>query len=390
MTVTSFDLLDVSAGIGKASWNFSSDDGIVLPGSEQWRVELRRIRGGRSDNLEIITLDNGALEIEVITTRGMGIWRGSCQGHRLGWDSPVKQPVHPAFVRLESRNHLGWLDGFNEWLCRCGLAFNGPPGPDDDGSPITLHGRIANLPADKVWLEIDDSGSGSLKLTGIVDEVSMFGTNLRLTSSVTLTAGQPVIQISDTITNLGSAPQEYEMLYHLNQGTPFLAGGAEFLTAFREMAPRDKRAAEDFSSWNKYEPPTTGYTEQVYFFDPLTDDEGKAHVLLKNSTQNLGLGVRFETATLPYLAVWKATQDERDGYVTGLEPCTDFPNHRSFERREGRLKKLFPDESVTLNFEIEAATNAERLAALEQSIHDLQATTKPTIHEQPLSRFSPR
>ncbi|HUG17953.1 MAG TPA: DUF4432 family protein, partial [Planctomycetaceae bacterium] len=232
MTVTSFDLLDVSAGIGKASWNFSSDDGIVLPGSEQWRVELRRVRGGRSDNLEIITLDNGALEIEVITTRGMGIWRGSCQGHRLGWDSPVKQPVHPAFVRLECRNHLGWLDGFNEWLCRCGLAFNGPPGPDDDGSPITLHGRIANLAADKVWLEIDDSGSGSLKLTGIVDEVSMFGTNLRLTSSITLAAGQPVIQISDTITNLGSAPQEYEMLYHLNQGTPLLAGGAEFLTAF--------------------------------------------------------------------------------------------------------------------------------------------------------------
>ena len=54
--------------------------------------------------------------------------------------------MHPAFVNLESRGQLGWLDGFNEWLCRCGLAFNGPPGADEDGTPITLtESAIRNL-----------------------------------------------------------------------------------------------------------------------------------------------------------------------------------------------------------------------------------------------------
>ena len=43
-------------------------------------------------------------------------------------------PVHPKFVDLSVRGGLGWLTGFDEWLCRCGLAWNGPPG-DDDGLP---------------------------------------------------------------------------------------------------------------------------------------------------------------------------------------------------------------------------------------------------------------
>ena len=53
----------------------------------------------------------------------MELWRGSYRGIELGWKSPVAQPVNPAFVNQSDRNGLGWLAGFNEWLCRC---ENGP------------------------------------------------------------------------------------------------------------------------------------------------------------------------------------------------------------------------------------------------------------------------
>jgi hypothetical protein len=47
---------------------------------------------------------------------------------RLGWDSPVKEVVHPQFINLQSRGGLGWLEGFNEWMVRCGLEWAGHPG----------------------------------------------------------------------------------------------------------------------------------------------------------------------------------------------------------------------------------------------------------------------
>ena len=38
---------------------------------------------------------------------------------------------------------------------------------------------------------------------------------------------------------------------------------------------------------------------------------------------------------LPCFTLWKNTAAEADGYVTGLEPGTNFPNLRSFERFVG-------------------------------------------------------
>ena len=44
--------------------------------------------------------------------------------------SPVEEIVHPKYIDLESRGGLGWLEGFNEWMVRCGLEFAGHPGED--------------------------------------------------------------------------------------------------------------------------------------------------------------------------------------------------------------------------------------------------------------------
>ena len=45
-------------------------------------------------------------------------------------ESPVEEIVHPKYIDLESRGGLGWLEGFNEWMVRCGLEFAGHPGED--------------------------------------------------------------------------------------------------------------------------------------------------------------------------------------------------------------------------------------------------------------------
>ena len=63
----------------------------------------------------------------------------------------MRGPVHPKFVPLAEPSGVGWLDGFDELLCRCGLVSNGAPEFDERGQlRYGLHGRIANLPARKV------------------------------------------------------------------------------------------------------------------------------------------------------------------------------------------------------------------------------------------------
>ena len=95
-----------------------------------WSVTREILKGGKQEGVELLTLDNGKLKITVIPTRGMGILDVKMKGIRLGWNSPVKEVVHPSYVNLESRGGLGWLEGFNEWMVRCGLEFAGHPGTD--------------------------------------------------------------------------------------------------------------------------------------------------------------------------------------------------------------------------------------------------------------------
>ena len=124
-----------------------------------WSVRNYRYFGGKQEQINIVWIDNGKLQIAVIATRGLGILTVLMDEHRiLGWDSPVKDIVHPSLINLESRGGLGWLEGFNEWLCRCGMEWNGQPGTDrfinnrgeEDTMELTLHGRVANLPTQEL------------------------------------------------------------------------------------------------------------------------------------------------------------------------------------------------------------------------------------------------
>src|SRR5262249_29633303 len=144
----------------------------------KWSVRKLTLHGGKQEGVELVVIDNGKLQITVIPTRGMGVLSVTLGDVRLGWDSPVKDVVHPQFINLNARGGLGWLDGFNEWLCRCGLESNGGPGPDrfinnigDEAvMELTLHGKIANLPAQEAELVVDREPPYRIRLRGRVDE----------------------------------------------------------------------------------------------------------------------------------------------------------------------------------------------------------------------------
>ncbi len=396
MTRQSQVLTDLTEEIWFDAFELRGSAELKLPESREWAIRKRTLRGGPSDHVDVVDLDNGLLSVSIVPTRGMGLWRGRFANLEIGWNSPVKRPVNPAFVDLHDRNGLGWLAGFNELLCRCGLSSNGPPGVDvveaagkRNETPLTLHGRIANTPAHRVEIAADSAGNGVLSVRGEVDEASMFGTGFRLVTSYETVPGSNRLTIRDEVRNLSGRPIELQLLYHTNLGPPFLEAGAKLVLPVRQAAPRDPRAAEDTKAWLTYRGPTAGYTEQCYYAELIGDDHEQTVVLLRNAAGDRGISVEYGIRSLPCFTVWKCTQPEADGYVTGLEPATNYPNLKTFERSHGRVITLAPGQTYATQLALTVYPTAADVAAVEKRITDLQNRVHAIVHDQPLATFSP-
>jgi len=388
MTIQTLVLTDADAGVHLDHGELRPNSLLDLNGSPNWSIRWKTLRGGVSEGVDVVEVDNGHLSLSILPTRGMGIWKGRFHDLPLGWNSPVERPVHPAFVNQLDRGGIGWLHGFNELLCRCGLAFLGPPGLDQ-GDHLTLHGRIANLPAHRVEVRVDTSGQGSLEVSGVVDECSMFGPRWRLTSTLRLEAGSNRCSIVDEITNLSGQPSDLSLLYHINVGRPFLEPYATYSVPSIEVAPRDARAAEGIDTYSIYGAPVAGFAEQAYFHTPLAGADGWCTALLANASGHAGFAVHFQTRQLPTFTVWKNTVAEADGYVTGLEPGVNFPNFRGHERAHHRLPRIQPGHTYKSELCLEVADTLNSVRQIQDRVYQLQGSTSPMIHRNPVARLSP-
>ena len=382
----SWTLADVANDIWLDSFSVSNDS-LRLPTPHDWSIRKSTLRGGRRDGIDLIEVHNGALSYSILPTRGMGLWRGEYRGNFLGWRSPVAGPIHPRFVDQEERGGIGWLRGFDEWLCRCGLGWNGPPG-DDGGAKLTLHGRVANTPAHCVEVRINLDPPFELSVTGQVDESGLFLGNLRLTSTFTTIPGSNRVVLHDIVENRGGQPAEMQLLYHCNVGPPFLEAGSRVAVPIREMSPLTPRAAEGIDTYETYARPAAGFAEQVYCYDLLTDGPGKTLAMLYNRAADRGLVLRWSRRELPCFTVWKNTGALEDGYVTGLEPATNFPNFKSFERQQGRVHLLNPGGRWEATWSLEVQDTAASVTDVLKEIATLQAQGKSTIHRMPAAGFA--
>lgn len=390
-------LTDVQNNIWLDQFSISSGE-LKLPATPPWSITKRTLRGGLRDGVDLIEVNNGALSFSIVPTRGMGIWKGQYRDTcSLGWHAPVRGPVNPAYVNLLDRGGLGWLQGFDEWIVRCGLDSNGAPGQDvvldNNGNPmrteLTLHGKIANLPAHKVLVAVQTEPPYAVSVVGHVEESMLFCPQLSLASKVTTTPGSNRLVITDQVFNQKRQPAELELLYHCNFGPPLLDAGARLVVPTKEVAPRDPRAQEGIDHYTTYLGPTTGYVEQVYWFDPLRKSgTGETLALLRNSAGDRGAVLRFNTSELPCFTLWKNTGAREEGYVTGLEPGTNYPNRKQFERKQGRVIQLPPGGSRRCELSIEIHDTAAGVAAVEQEIAVIQSQASPIVHRTPHARYS--
>ncbi len=372
------------------------NDTLRLNTPHPWGVRKRTLRGGLRDGIDLLEVHNGALSYQILPSRGMSLWQGHYRGLFLGWKAPVHGPVHPKFVNSADRGNIGWLTGFDEWLVRCGLASNGPPGEDAyvdrhgraRKDQLSLHGRIANQPAYYVEVRVALDPPYEISVTGQVEEGGLFYPHLVLTTTYTTVPGSNRVVIHDRIENRGAEATEMQLLYHCNIGQPFLGAGSRVVAPIREISPISPRAAEGIETLESYAAPTPGFSEQVYCYDLLGDAAGRTMAMLFNHAQDKGVVLRFNRQDLPCFTVWKNTAALEDGYVTGLEPATNFPNFKTFERQNGRVPLLTAGAHWESTWSIEIHDTTPGVAGALAEIVSLQSQSKAIIHRQPHPKFS--
>lgn len=341
-------------------------------GGPSFGIVQKVLHGGNQEGSKVLTIHSkDGLSIALSPTRGMSLLQVNGFGVRLGWDSPVKEAVNPAFINLDSRNGLGWLDGFNEMMVRCGYGWAGHA-VTTDGQIYTLHGKVENTPASRVEVEVSDTAPYEIRIRGLVKESTFKLSALETLTELRYVPGSNRFSLHDVLTNHGGYPQDYQIIYHSNFGTPVLEAGARFLAPVEQISPFNDYAKKGMNAWRTYPGPTKDFDEMVFNIKPLADKGGLSVAAVVNKAGNKGAAIEYDKRQLPVLTLWKNNDLESKGYVTGIEPGTSYAYSVTIEREQKRVKQLQPGESTAFDLTYTLLHNGEQVKVVEKRITAIQ------------------
>ena len=278
-------LTNAEDSVDKGNWSISSDQLKVK--DQHFSIEQKVLHGGKQEGSKIIVISSkNGLTITLSPTRGMNLLRVEGFGTKMGWDSPVKEVVNPAFINLESRNGLGWLEGFNEMMVRCGYEWTGHP-VTADGQIYTLHGKAGNTPVSLVEVDVADTAPHEIRIRGLIKESTFKKADLQTMTELRYVPGSNRFSLHDVLTNHADYPHDYQIIYHSNFGTPILEAGARFQAPAASISPFNDYAKAGLDTWQTYAGPTKGFGEMVFNIKPLADE---------NHEQEAGIGERCDSA----------------------------------------------------------------------------------------------
>jgi len=328
-------------------------------------VKSYQLSNGNEKGVDAVDFRTGTgFNFTVLPGRGMDISYAEYNGQPLCWRSPTGDVgswhYEPA--------GLGWLRGFFGGLVTtCGLTYAGAPCTDKE-EELGLHGRVSNTPARNVWTDGQWEGDEYLMWTqGKVREAVLFGENVMMTRKICAKMGESKLYLHDTVENLGFDPAPHMHLYHINGGFPVVDEGSVLISPTKEALPRDEEAQIDAEHYYRFQAPTPGFKEWVYYHDMEPDSDGYVHAALANKNFNNGQGfgfyVRYLKSQLPRFIEWKMNGE--GAYVVGMEPANCLVDGRDKEREQGTLQFLQPGEKREYNLEIGVLDSIEAIEELE-------------------------
>jgi hypothetical protein len=336
-----------SQGINRSELLRRVGDMRQLAGAQAFELSDGTQRGCR-----MVRLYNAAgLDFDVLAERGLGIGRLAYQGIPLSWISPVGVS-HPAYLESQPLAWLrNWPGGF---LTPCGLTQVGSPDMDN-GNPLGIHGRIANLPAYNLsWGAGWENEVYTIWVEGSLHETAVFGENLTLKRRIWTRLNEPRLWLEDQVENHGFESAPHMFLQHINLGFPLVSPHTRLELPEHTTLPRDEPARLGLEHCCQFDDPIHAYQEQVFYHHLQPDSQGQVELCLLNPEFNhqagLGVSLRFNQSEYPLFVEWKMMGEGL--YVIGLEPANCHVEGRTKERQRGTLVMLEPGEIRTYRLEI--------------------------------------
>ncbi|WP_413739413.1 aldose 1-epimerase family protein [Sodalis sp. RH14] len=377
-------LTSAEVGAEKGNWKISSTELKVK--DKTFSIEQKVLHGGKQEGSKVIVISSkDGLTITLSPTRGMNLLRVEGFGSKMGWDSPVKEVVNPAFINLESRNGVGWLEGFNEMIVRCGYEWTGHP-VTADGQIYTLHGKAGNTPASQVEVEVADTAPYEIHIRGLIKESTFKKADLQTMTELRYVPGSNSFSLHDVLTNHADYPHDYQIIYHSNFGAPILENGARFLAPMASISPFNDYAKDGLKTWQTFAGPTKGFDEMVFNIRPLSDQNHQSLAAVVNKEGDQGASIQFDTRQLPVLTLWKNTDTVKQGYVTGIEPGTSYAYPVTIEREQKRVKQLQSGASTQFDLTYTLLHGKEQVADVEKKIAAIQGETKIDENAVPIAK----
>lgn len=332
-------------------------------------VKEYTLTGGKSQGVRAVDVKNGTgLEFTVLPDRCMDIAWLSYKGINFSYISKTGI-VSPQYYNEAGFNFLrSFYAGF---LTTCGLRNVGTPCVEN-GESFGLHGRISNTPAENVYSGIEwCDDKPVVRIRGRMREARVFGENMILEREIVCRCGENKFTIEDRVENYGFVEEPLMILYHFNLGYPLLQESAVLFAPTWEVRPRDEEAQKGIENYTRFQKPTPGYNEQVFYHDLRCDDNGNTCVALINDKLELGVAIRFNKNELFNFTQWKMMGEGE--YVLGLEPCNCYVCGREESKKKGTIEYLKPGEIRKFKIEVEILDGMGSIDKLKNEILNLSS-----------------
>jgi hypothetical protein len=200
----------------------------------------------------------------------------------------------------------------------------------DDGRRFPLHGSLCGTPVRRTEMPAPGEPPGCFAETEVL--LANGGTAL-VTRRWAISRDEAEVLLSDRVTNTGAKPFAPMLMYHMNISGSMLGedthiGGTMF---------GDERQPWRF-----------GEGDSAHFCLPAakTVDDGWAQVSLGpfDALSGRSVIVRFSTATLPFLQMWRCQRGPAD--VISIEPVSHRIAKRTDLAAAGEMPMLAPGETV--------------------------------------------
>lgn len=221
--------------------------------------------------------------------------------------------------------------------------------------------------SDAFWLENDYH----LVARGEIHEIVPGFGHLRRRRSITVVAGEPVIHIKDTVTNLGAERIPLQIAHRIQPGFPIVAATARFTAGSKFVTPLDSEAKDDKELHRFCQPPADHYRDKMFIHQcqPTKDRVCRAAVVNPSFNEGLGIGLTYSSDTLPHLTQWKMM---RSGlYTMTMEPCNAYEVSEDKLKAHGILQYLEPEEDKVFSVSIEVLEGSRAIADFEETARRL-------------------